>query len=85
MKKKRIANALRYDSKKDTAPKVVAQGVGITADKIEDVAKKHDVPIYKDEKLSQQLYNLSIGEEIPPELYNVVAEVLAFIAKLDNE
>lgn len=85
MKKKPIANALRYESEKDTAPKVIAQGVGLTADKIKDMAKEHDVPIYKDEKLSKQLYNLSIGEEIPPELYNVVAEVLTFIAKLDNE
>lgn len=85
MKKKPIANALRYNSENDTAPKVIAQGVGFTAEKIKEIANENDIPVYKDEKLSKQLYNLSIGEEIPPELYNVVAEVLAFIARLDKE
>lgn len=84
-KPKPIANALRYNSEEDTAPKVIAQGAGLTAEKIKDIAKENDIPVYKDEKLSKQLYNLSIGDEIPPELYNVVAEVLAFIARLDSK
>lgn len=84
MKKKSIANALKYDQGEDSAPKVVAKGKGFTAEKIKELAEKNGIPVYKDEKLSTQLYNLSIGEEIPPELYNVVAEVLAFIARLDN-
>ncbi|MDK2917372.1 MAG: flagellar biosynthesis protein [Candidatus Petromonas sp.] len=83
-KKDKIANALRYNEEQDTAPKVIAKGAGIIAEKIKDLAKDHNIPVYKDEKLSRQLYNLSIGEEIPPELYEVVAEVLAFIARLDN-
>ncbi|SHJ96147.1 EscU/YscU/HrcU family type III secretion system export apparatus switch protein [Paramaledivibacter caminithermalis] len=85
MKKKVIANALKYNSKEDIAPKVIAKGMGLTAEKIKDIAKENNIPIYKDDKLSKQLYNLSIGEEISPELYNVVAEVLTFIARLDNE
>ena len=84
MKKKTIANALKYSPVEDRAPKVVAKGKGFTAEKIKELAKENGIPVYKDEKLSKQLYNLSIGEEIPPELYDVVAEVLAFIAKLDN-
>ncbi len=84
MKKRSIANALKYSQSEDSAPKVVAKGKGFTAEKIKELAEKNGIPVYKDEKLSTQLYNLSIGEEIPPELYNVVAEVLAFIARLDN-
>ncbi|WP_432400605.1 EscU/YscU/HrcU family type III secretion system export apparatus switch protein [Wukongibacter sp. M2B1] len=84
MNRKTIANALKYSPEDDIAPKVVAKGKGFTAEKIKELAEKSGIPIYKDEKLSKQLYNLSIGEEIPPELYNVVAEVLSFIARLDN-
>lgn len=84
MGKPTIANALKYNPENDSAPRVIAQGRGFTADKIKELAKKNGIPVYKDEKLSKQLYNLSIGEEIPPELYNVVAEVLAFIARLDD-
>lgn len=84
MIKKTIANALKYKKEDDNAPKVIAKGMGFTAEKIKEIAKENNIPIYKDEKLSKQLYNLSIGEEIPPELYNVVAEVLSFIARLDN-
>jgi len=85
MSKKSIANALKYSPEHDIAPKVIAKGKGFTAEKIKELAKENGIPIYKDEKLSKQLYNLSIGEEIPQELYNVVAEVLAFIARLDNK
>ncbi len=84
MSKRTIANALKYSPKDNSAPKVIAQGKGFTADKIKELAQKNGIPIYKDEKLSKQLYNLSIGEEIPSELYEVVAEVLSFIARLDN-
>lgn len=83
--KKNIANALKYDPNDDVAPRLIAKGKGFTAEKIREIAKENNIPIYRNEKLSRQLYNLSIGEEIPPELYQVVAEVLAFIAKLDNK
>ncbi len=69
----------------ETAPKVVAKGKGIVAENILERAEEHDIPVYEDEKLSRQLYNLEIGQEIPPELYHVIAEVLVFIANLDRE
>lgn len=84
LKKHKVATALQYNQKKDRAPKVIAQGKGLIAEKIIEKAQEHDIVIYQDEKLSQQLYNLSLGEEIPAELYHVIAEVLVFIAKADE-
>lgn len=84
-KKRKLATALKYDSNQQSAPTLVAKGKGIVAEKIIEKAAEHNVKTYEDEKLSNQLYNLSIGEEIPPELYNVVAHVLTFVAGLDNK
>lgn len=84
-KKLKHATALQYNQQKDRAPKVIAKGQGLIAEKIVEKAQESDVPIYQDERLSQQLYNLSLGDEIPAELYHVVAEVLVFIAKADQE
>ncbi len=84
-KKHKVATALQYNQRKDQAPKVVAKGKGVIAEKIIEKAQENDIVIYQDEKLSQQLYNLSLGEEIPTELYQVIAEVLVFIAKADQE
>lgn len=83
MKKNKIANALKYN-KEESAPKVVAKGEGYIAEKIIETAKENNISIYKDEKLARQLKNLDLGQEIPEELYEVVAEVLVYIAKLDN-
>lgn len=82
--KRKVATALKYDKEHSLAPKLVAKGKGLVAENIIKKAKEADIRTYEDEKLSNQLYNLSIGDEIPPELYNVVAHVLSFIAKLDN-
>lgn len=82
--KVRVATALKYDSDEQVAPSLIAKGKGVVAEKIIDKAIEHDIKTYSDEQLSNQLYNLSIGDEIPPELYNVVAHVLSFIAKLDK-
>jgi len=82
--KRKVATALKYDRTVGQAPTVVAKGLGLIAEKIIESAEKGDVQVYKDETLAKQLYNLSIGEEIPEELYTTVAEVLAFIAKLDK-
>lgn len=83
-KKEFIATALKYNPEEQVAPKVIAKGAGYVADAILKKGEENDIPVYKDEKLSQQLYNLSIGEEIPEELYELVAEVLIFIARLDS-
>lgn len=82
--KRKVATALKYNSDEQRAPTLVAKGKGVVAENIINTAEKHDIKTYEDEKLSNQLFNLSIGDEIPPELYNVVAHVLAFIAELDN-
>ncbi len=83
--KRKVATALKYNRGEDDVPKLVAKGLGLVAENIIEKAEEHDVPIYQDERLSQQLYNLSLGDEIPPELYEIVAEVLVFIAKLDKK
>jgi len=83
--KRKVATALKYDTEKQRAPSLVAKGKGVVAENIERVAKENQVPTYEDEKLSNQLYQLSIGDEIPPEMYQVVAKVLAFISRLDQD
>ncbi len=81
--KVRQAIALEYDPA-DSAPKVLAIGRGALADKIIDQAKQSDVPIHKDDKLANTLSKLQIGDMIPPELYEVVAEILMFVDNMDK-
>jgi len=78
------AIALKYEGKKDTAPKLIAKGRGEVAQKIIDTAKAHNVPLYEDKNLVQVLEALDINTEIPPELYRAVAEVLVFIYRLNG-
>ena len=86
MKKKTPkAVALTYDTQKDKAPRVVAKGKGYLADKIIEIARQHDVPLYEDQNLVQVLEALDIETEIPPELYQAVAEVLAFIYRINHK
>ena len=77
------AVALAY-TKGEQAPKVVASGKGIMADKIVEKAQDSNVPIHKDEKLVDTLSTLDVGEYIPPELYEVVAEILVYIDDMDR-
>lgn len=80
---KKTAVALEY-SPGDQAPKVIATGQGVLAEKIIDVAKESNVPVHKDAKLARSLSILDIGEYIPPELYSIVAEVLVFVDSMDK-
>lgn len=82
--KKRQAIALEYDPNDDTAPKVIATGKGALADRIIEMAKDNKVPVHKDSKLANTLSRLEIGQEIPPELYEVVAEILVFVDAMDK-
>ncbi len=82
--KKQRAVALKYESKSDNAPKVIAKGKGKVAEKIIDIAKKHNIFIHDDPDLIEALSQLDIHEEIPTELYAVVAELLAFIYALNK-
>ena len=77
------AVALEY-TLHDKAPKVIASGKGYLAEKIIDKANEEDIPVHKDEKLAKSLENIEIGEYIPPELYQVVAEVLVFVDAMDK-
>jgi len=78
------AVALKYDQEKDHAPKVTAKGRGEIAEKILEIAKAHNLPLYEDQNLVQILEALDLETEIPPELYRAVAEVLAFIYRLNK-
>lgn len=82
-KKIKTAVALEYDPN-DAAPKVIATGKGIIAEKIIEKAKESDVPVHRDDKLADTLSRLEIGEMIPPELYEVVAEILLFVDNMDK-
>ena len=82
-KKVKQAVALEYDPA-DSAPRVIAMGRGALAEKIIEQAKQADVPVHKDDKLANTLSKLQIGDMIPPELYEVVAEILMFVDSLDK-
>ena len=82
-KKVKQAIALEYNPAED-APKVVASGRGLLAEKMIERAKESEVPIHRDDKLADTLSRLEIGEMIPPELYEVVAEILIFVDSMDK-
>ena len=84
-KKEKIkqAIALSYHLDED-APMIVAQGQGALAERILQKAKEADVPVYQDAKLAKTLSKLEVGEKIPPELYEVVAEILVFVYAMDK-
>jgi flagellar biosynthesis protein len=79
------AVALKYELGKDHAPKVTAKGKGYLAEKIIEVAEEHGVPLYEDKELSQVLEALDLDMEIPTELFQAVAEVLAFIYRMNKK
>lgn len=82
-KKVKQAIALEYDPA-DNAPRVIAMGRGALAEKIIDQAKQAQVPVHRDDKLAETLSKLQIGDMIPPELYEVVAEILIFVDGMDK-
>lgn len=80
------AVALVYHQDEDPAPKLVAKGADFMAQRIKDVAKENNIEIVEDKPLARMLYaNVDIGEFIPPELYKAVAEVLAYVYKLQGK
>lgn len=80
----KTATAIKFDFPEDTVPRVVASGTEETAELIEQVAREHGVPVYKDPPLARALGTLEIGDVIPPALYQAVAEVLAFVYAMDR-
>ncbi|GGC90510.1 hypothetical protein GCM10007216_21610 [Thalassobacillus devorans] len=83
--KQKQAMALGYKQDQDNAPKVLAKGKGYVAANLIENAVKNDVPIQEDASLVELLSQLNINEEIPEELYQVVAEVFSFIYRADQE
>jgi len=83
--KRKKAAALRYLPQKDTAPRIVAKGTGAIAEKILSIAKEHNIPLKDDPQLVEVLSALDLYQEIPPDLYKAVAEVLAFVYKMTKK
>lgn len=81
--KPKQAIALSYDPDEE-APKIIATGKGELAERIIERAKEVDVPVHRDDKLADTLSRLEIGDMIPPELYEVVAEILVFVDAMDK-
>jgi flagellar biosynthesis protein len=79
------AVAIRYDSKEDSAPRVIAKGAGLIAEQILAAAEKHTVPVYHNRTLTAMLMAVELDREIPPALYKAVAEVLAYVYRLDQQ
>jgi flagellar biosynthesis protein flhB len=78
------AVAVRYDVKKDRAPRITAKGRSLVADRILAEAKKNGIPVYQNKSLVNMLMALEIDREIPPELYRTIAEVLAHVYRIDR-
>ena len=82
-KKRKKAVAIKYDQT-EIAPKVLAKGAGIVAEKIVEKGIFSDIAVHEDAFLVEDLTRLDIGEHIPPELYLAVAQILVFINELDK-
>lgn len=80
----RKAVALKYEAERDNAPRVIAKGRGHVAEHILETAQKNAVPVYQDKTLVNMLMALEIDREVPPELYRAIAEVMAYVYKMDK-
>ena len=78
------AVAIRYEAGEDRAPRVTAKGQGILAQRIIELAQEHRIHIHEDPDLVTMLSKLDVPAEIPEELYRAVAEVLAFVYRLNQ-
>lgn len=78
-----IAVALRYDSRTMSAPKVLAKGQRLIAERIREIAEKHGIPVIRNVTLARALFrSVEVGQEVPLELYQAVAEVLAAVYRM---
>ena len=80
--RKKRAVALHYGAD-DTAPVVVASGMGYLAEKIVDVAQANGVPVYEDDSLATILTQLQLGQEIPAELYQAIVDIYVYFLNFD--
>jgi flagellar biosynthesis protein len=79
------AVGITYKPHQDHAPRVVAKGRRKVAEQIIALAREHHIPIYEDPAIVELLYTLEVDQEIPEELYKVVAEILVFVYRLDGK
>jgi flagellar biosynthesis protein len=80
----RRATALRYDRDDSQAPRVVATGSGLIAERIVEIAREQGLPVREDPALAEALSRLELEQEIPPELFVAVAEVLVWAYSLEK-
>ena len=80
-----IAVAIRYDKDTMGAPQVIAKGERLWAEKIKEIAKEEGIPILRNVPLAAALNKLELGEEVPEDLYDAVAEILQFVYQLAEE
>ena len=78
------AVALRYSKDKEDAPRVVAKGRGFVAQQLLAVARRHAVPVYQNQAVTNLLMAVEMDREIPPDLYQAVANVLAYVYRMDG-
>lgn len=83
MQKKAVA--LRYDPQEDSVPILIAKGKGYLAERIIAIAKEHGIHVQEDPNLVELLMGLEIEDAIPPQLYQVVARVLALVYRVNKE
>lgn len=81
---RRRAVALRYDAERDAAPMVAASGQGLIADRIIALAREHGVHVHEDPDMVSLLAKLDLNTPIPEELYAAVAEILAFVYRVND-
>ncbi len=84
-KPRKKAVALSYEAEQQSAPRVIAKGSGLLAERLIELAREHGVPIHQDADLTEILSRLDLNQEIPPETYLLVAEILAFIYRTNQD
>jgi len=81
--KAKTAVALGYNTE-DAAPRIIATGKGYLADKIVKGAKENQIPVHEDSRLAASLSKLDLGDYIPPELYQIVSDIMIFVDDMDK-
>jgi len=82
---RRKAVALKYKGVEQAAPSIAAKGTGDIAERIIKIARENNIPVKEDPDLVETLSQLDLNQEIPPELYNVIAEVLAWVYRINGK
>lgn len=83
--RQKSALSLHFNQHKDQAPKVTAKGKGLMAERIIELAREHNIPIKEDPDLVEVLSQVDVNQEVPPTVYRVVAELLAWVYKMNTD